>query len=357
MLGAGPAGLAAALTLQRYSSTRVCLMHGGERDHPQPGETVSSALHPLMAYLGASEVLSSEGAAMPGYATHAAWGGPEVLSRDTLFTGRGEGLLLDRLRFDEGLLALFERQGGEVLQGAWMRRAQRQDGGWQVAYTQGGQEHQRYAAQVIDATGRRASFARRAGAEPQAVDALVGVVMHMDRPREAEMPHGALIESVPDGWWYSAPLPGHRAVVAFMTDADLLSQAPMPSPADMLARMPAARHTSERLRACTGWSRPRVYPAATQALSCPIGEGWVAAGDTALALDPLSSLGIGHALTSGIQAARIAQERLDGDTALAGAYASDVSRHLQTFLLQWRSLYAAERRWAEAPFWRRRQAA
>src|SRR5205807_9309741 len=31
-----------------------------------------------------------------------------------------------------------------------------------------------------------------------------------------------LVESVPDGWWYSVQVPGERMVVAFMTDADIV---------------------------------------------------------------------------------------------------------------------------------------
>jgi flavin-dependent dehydrogenase len=82
----------------------------------------------------------------------------------------------------------------------------------------------------------------------------------------------------------------------------------------------------------------------------------VVAGNAAVAFDPLSSLGIGHSIMSGIQAARIADERLRGEHALADAYHVDLAWHRERYLAQRAAIYALEKRFPQSPFWARRTA-
>jgi flavin-dependent dehydrogenase len=124
---------------------------------------------------------------------------------------------------------------------------------------------------------------------------------------------------------------------------------------DFLTKLSATRHVSARLANARPLGEPRAFPAESHVLGQPTGDGWIAAGDAACAFDPLASLGIGYALTSGIQAARIADGWLRGDDGLAKAYPSDIARHVATYGAQSREMYVAERRWPDAPFWLRRQ--
>lgn len=209
------------------------------------------------------------------------------------------------------------------------------------------------AHSIVDASGRQSRIARRLGAERRVADRLAALVCHVALPAEP-IAATTLVESVAAGWWYSAPLPGNQAVVALMTDADLLRGLAVGDAADFLARLAATRHVGSRLAGARLVDGPHSCTARSQQLDPPLGPGWVAAGDAACAFDPLASLGIGHALGSGIQAARIAHQRLGGDDSLARAYAGDIARHFAMHAAQSRSIYAAERRWPEAPFWRRR---
>ena len=77
------------------------------------------------------------------------------------------------------------------------------------------------AAFAIDAGGRTAPLARRLGAKRQVNDRLVCGWVH---GRACSIGRGVgltTVEAVPDGWWYTAPLPEERRVLAFLTDADL----------------------------------------------------------------------------------------------------------------------------------------
>jgi hypothetical protein len=125
------------------------------------------------------------------------------------------------------------------------------------------------------------------------------------------------VETVPEGWWYIANLPDGKAVAALMTDADPLRGLGISITTDFLAALSVTRHVAARLDGAVPVSEPRAFPAESHVLNPPCGPGWIAAGDAACAFDPLASLGIGYALTSGIQAARIVEQWLRGEDGLA----------------------------------------
>jgi flavin-dependent dehydrogenase len=355
VVGGGPSGAAAALTLARYTRFRVCLLEASHYGPWRVGETVSSAVVPLLAYLGAEASLPGEHA-LAAYGTAAAWGGAEILQRDFIFTGRGMGWHLDRRAFDCALAGCLQPQGGELLVGAEVRTVQRDGDDWALSVQMADAIHEISAGIVIDASGRQARIARRVGAERVVSDRLVGVCCQLGLG-DTPMPQTTLVESVREGWWYSAPLPGNRAVLAFMTDADLLRGLDVQQWDGLAAHLQAAPATQQRLAGASALTELRVFPAESHHLQPAGGPGWIAAGDAVSAYDPLAALGIGHALASGIQAARIADCSLRGDATLAQAYAADIQRQRAAYLAQHRQIYAGERRWTTHPFWARRTGA
>jgi flavin-dependent dehydrogenase len=353
IIGGGPAGTAAALTLARYTKHSVLLVEASRYESMRVGETVSAGIVPLLSYLGAGSVLA-QAVTVPSYGTAGAWGTDQLVRRDFIWTGRGQGLHLDRNRFDGALAACLPDFAIAPRTATQVRDVTRQDDGWVVQLEAPGGQDQVAARIIVDATGRQARIARRLQAERLVTDRLVGLVCHLDLPeRPAEQT--TLVETVPEGWWYTAPLPQGKAVAALMTDADLLRGLGINTAADFLAALSATRHVAARLQGGLAASEPRAFPAESHLLHPPCGPGWIAAGDAACAFDPLASLGIGYALTSGIQAARIAEQWLRGDDSLAQAYSTDIARHADVYRAQSREMYQAERRWPDAPFWQRRR--
>jgi flavin-dependent dehydrogenase len=166
------------------------------------------------------------------------------------------------------------------------------------------------------------------------------------------------VESVPHGWWYSAPVPDGRVVSVLMTDSDLLQDNHASRSAFWQSALDQAPHTRARIDGLPVLEPLRVWPAHSQWLEPCCGEGWVAAGDAAAAFDPLSSMGIGYALSTGIQAARLAAAHLSNPTDTATqqqSYSDDIRRHVDEYLTLKRGYYDAERRFAKEPFWARRQ--
>jgi flavin-dependent dehydrogenase len=354
VIGGGPAGTAAALSLLRYTRHRVVVVEGTRYELPRIGETVSAAVLPLLDYLGVLPEISTEHR-LEAFSTQAAWGSSDLSTRDFVFTGRGNSWHLDRRRFDATLAEAVTARGGTVLRGTWLRSADFARNTWRLRFSGASGVAELHARQVIDATGRRAIFARHMGAKRLVYDQMVGIAGYFDLGPNVTIPQVTLVESVPNGWWYSAPLPGRLAVATFMTDLDELRSSQMAQSGVFRRRLSNTLHIATRLAEAKLVDKPRVYPAGSHQLSPCLGAAWVAAGDAAAAFDPLSSLGIGHAIASGIQAARIASQRLKGKEELASCFQADIARHVNSFLAQRASYYAYERRWPASPFWSRRQ--
>lgn len=347
VVGGGPAGCAAALTLRRYlPEMPVVLVSAPARGRPAEGETLSPGVLPLLDYLGVAAAFRDAGH-LPAGGTASAWGSPQVVERSYLFTGRGMGWHLDRARFDAWLLDQVPEAGAQVVAGrALLRGAVRSGSRWRLALQGGGTVA---ADAVVDATGRPAQLARGQGTGPRRDDALVASVRWYAGVGRARVADGALVESVPDGWWYSAALPAGRGVAMFMTDADLRRCATWE---ERLRHAPATAGRLERWRP-TGETATRA--AGSQSTPATTGEGWVAAGDAAAAFDPISALGIGFALRSGMEAARVAVAAVEQDAQAADAYAASITAIYADYRARLHDLYGQERRWPDTPFWARRR--
>jgi flavin-dependent dehydrogenase len=333
IIGGGPAGSAAALTLLRYSKLRPVVIERSHYDTWRVGETLSPGVFPLLSYLGAEHVLADHGQRR-AYATAASWGTPDVVSRDFLFTGNGDAWHLDRMRFDRSLAELVTARGGTVLTG---HSALPPD---------------LTARFVIDASGRHATYARSRGARAIADDHLTGLVSIFEGGHDSQT--ATLVEAVEEGWWYSARLPENKTVVAFMTDADVIRANHLHEPEAWLEALGATNKTRLRIVDAHLVNGPVVCPAHSQILDPVFGDNWLAAGEAAAGFDPLSSMGIGYAITSGIQAARVAASTLSGRTEHAALYAADVNRHYRAYLEKRQAYYAMEKRWPDSLFWARR---
>jgi hypothetical protein len=161
---------------------------------------------------------------------------------------------------------------------------------------------------------------------------------------------------VADGWWYSAPIPGGRRVLAFHSDADLPGIRACRAPAKLPDRLGDARGTA-RLSADCGFAPDGPHGIAAAhgcALDRPAGPGWLAVGDAALACDPLSSQGLLNALYTGLAAAEAADRTLGATEASAG-YIQTIRRIDDAYRRHLALWYALEQRWPEAPFWSRRR--
>ena len=183
------------------------------------------------------------------------------------------------------------------------------------------------------------------------VDRLVALLGLVDAT--ARGPEDLTVEARPGGWWYTAPVPGGHAIAAFLTDADLVPRGRDAQQEFWTQELRTTEHVGPRLP--HGVSVPvRAVPAGTEHPSAVYGANWVAIGDASASFDPLSSLGLAHALETGRLAALAIDAALTGERRPLAAYARFVRRRADEHDIVRRAYYAMERRWAAAPFWARR---
>jgi flavin-dependent dehydrogenase len=99
-----------------------------------------------------------------------------------------------------------------------------------------------------------------------------------------------------------------------------------------------------------------VFPAVSQRLRRAAYDArWLAVGDAALAVDPISGSGVVRALRTARAAAATVLAMLTGDESRPiAAYEAERDRECTQYLRERAQYYGAERRWDSAPFWRRR---
>jgi flavin-dependent dehydrogenase len=168
--------------------------------------------------------------------------------------------------------------------------------------------------------------------------------------------HGTLIEAVAEGWWYSALLPDARTVLVYMTDADLLTKAPKDRARHWLEKLHQTVHTYGRVANERLCSQPAVVPANSSRLERFCGANWLAAGDAALAFDPLSGQGIYRGLQFAILAAQAIDAHFAGNSTSLTSYAHKAGQTFDQYLQLRKLYYGRERRWPLSIFWQRRNA-
>ena len=349
ILGGGPAGAAAALSLRRLRpALRVALVESSRYTAWRAGETLSPGCQELLTGLGCWERFAGE-RFLESFGTRAVWGGDEPYDHEFLFSTRGNGWHVDRARFDAMLCDAARDAGAEVLVGARFAGAERFEAGWELTL-RGGERIE--ASWVIDATGRSATFAVRQGMRRLAADRLVGVAV---RFRSSGSDASTLVEAQPDGWWYSAAIPDSGLIVVWMSDSDLVRHQGLGDGPRWFEQLARSRHTAARVAGAVAESRPVVRAACSQRLSEFGGEAWLAAGDAACTFDPLSSQGILKALRTGKIASFAALDGLEGRASSLDRYqrllAAEYSQYLET--RAW--FYRQEQRWPDSPFWSSRQ--
>jgi flavin-dependent dehydrogenase len=348
IIGGGPAGSSTAIQLARRRR-EVVVVEETHYDRPRFGETLPSAANPVLDRLGLTvEALAMCGVRCPGSAS--AWGSGELRWNDAVFDPDGEGIHLDRLAFDRLLAGLAATAGADVRTGQTLRSCRRVGRIWAVTMSGPQGERELLASNLIDATGR-ASWPGRPS-QRRAFDRQVALVQLYNLGDEARLDRRTWIEASPDGWWYSATLPGGRLAAAYFTDADLV-RAPrrrrITRFADLLKR---TRWTSERLHGALAASEPHVVSASTTIAVPMAGDGWITVGDAASTIDPLSSQGILYAITTGLAAAE-ALISADRNAALKRYVRAIVARFGADIKTRAR-FCRRERRWPDSVFWRRR---
>ena len=359
--GGGPAGAAAAIVLAR-AGLRVLLADASpEGEAPRIGEGLPPSANGLLRGLGLLGPVLVDGH-RPSPGTIAFWGSDAGRRSDFLYQLHGQGLQLDRARFDARLRAAGRAAGAELIRPAHLELLPAGRSGNSLRLLRlrrlGAAEDRRVEARwLIDAGGRAAGLARSLGAKPRRHDRLLAFHLRLRAGGRGEDRDGRTwVEAVEDGWWYSALLSGGERVAAFLGDADLVDRRALLDGDGLWAQLQRTTHL-RALCAEHGYGqrgRPRGASAASTELDRAAGPHWLAVGDAALAFDPLSSKGIANALYTGQLAAAAILAHTNGDTRATIRYADHLRDIGAVYRRQLRAFYALEMRWPGSLFWKRR---
>ncbi|MBS1912918.1 MAG: NAD(P)/FAD-dependent oxidoreductase [Bacteroidetes bacterium] len=354
VVGAGPAGATAALVLAR-SGFRVALIESTRYERSRPGETLPPPARMLLARLGVWDAFSTLGS-LPSHGNRSIWGGPEIAESSFIFHPYGEGWHVDRQRFDAMLASTAADAGAEVLYGMSVVDCSAPDADrWHIGLRgESGEAGTMAARAIVDATGRTARIARRLGATRQLADHLVGAAVHYAGPLRED--GFTLVEAASSGWWYSAPVPPDRLVVMFMSDADIHRSLRLTEGDRWEHLLAEAPHTMERVEGCRPIAQPAFFAAVSHRLRRNGARGcWLACGDAAIGVDPLSSSGIVRAIRTGEGAGQAIGNWLLGRTDVAGAYERILDAEFEEYMAERSGYYALETRWPHSTFWNRRR--
>lgn len=347
VLGAGPAGVCAALRLQQLGY-RVLLV---ERSAAWPREQVGEALTPgvlnIVALLDANDAL----AAVP----HVAHAGSRVLwrSRAPEQLSHAGSAIVDRASFDAALLTLARRRGVEVEQPARLLDCAGVAGDWRVSLLCSAARAREVRARfILDASGRGA--ARGVDCAPR----LAAMWGEVDQAALAALDGTTQVEALEHGWLWAGRLPGQRYRLMLVCDPQAARQA---GPASPEARLRAACAASRLLRAAAALpflgavqmcaATPYLAPDSWQ-------DGRLKLGDAAFALDPVSSSGVEKAMRFSLQAAVALHTVLGNDSKDSQALAR---RFFDARLVEacarhayWTETYYGQAWCADQPFWQAR---
>lgn len=359
VLGAGPAGSVLAHRLAS-KGFQVAVVESQRFPRYAIGETLTPGVESLLKQ---AQILSSSVSMDFPRTTGnlSAWGSSRLHYSAHSQESKVCGFQVERAVFDSLLMASAQRVGASLLQSCWPTDVDQEPAGWRVKIRyQSGTSRSINARFLCDATGRSRFLARRLRLGIRSNDRLVALTAYWKQDTGIASADGCntLVESIPEGWFYTAGLAENRRVTGFMTDRDLLP-ANLHSCAgrvysDALAR---TRHGRERLQraACDGMVR--IFAAGPTLVERVAGSSWLLVGDAASTVDPISSQGIQKAITSALAASVVVQTILSRPNQAAPAIEFYQDREETTYRFHLDSLdrlYNRETRWIDQPFWRRR---
>lgn len=317
------------------------------------GEMLAPAARPLLTSLGVWDRFLAENHSR-SFAVRSAWGQPHLYDNDFIFNPHGSGWHVDRARFDAMLARAAEDAGVCVCRRARLISFEESGKNWRIEIASSG-PRMFYSRLAIDATGRTAWLAQRKGAKRIIHDHLVGVVTSFSPGlSDRDAGHYTLVESVEDGWWYSAFLPNSDVVTAYMTDADLYAKGLRAETDYWRRKVRHTKHTSQRVNGLVLASGPLVVAANSSQIDRVAADNWLAVGDATMAFDPLSGQGISKALDSGLKAANAIHAYFSGRKSSFDDYADAIKKGFDDYLTMRKNYYQSEMRWPHSPFWQRR---
>jgi flavin-dependent dehydrogenase len=279
----------------------------------------------------------------------ASWGSPQLGVNEFLLHAQQIGWRLDRAAFDRMLIDAASTRVASFLK-ANAKGLMQGPEGWRLSLSDGTEHRARF---VVDATGHAAALARQCGLPQRNIDRLIGCCLHVGSRSDGT--EGLMIETFPEGWWYTAAVPGGGRIVVCMTDADRVRPLRLSHVGHFLDLLSRTKHVRQVAEIGCALSGPTIAPASSRFIAVDPALPLLCVGDAGSRYDPVSGQGVVKALRSGIFASyAIADWLCREDQRGLARYRLMLKREFAAYRHTLRGFYAQEERWPDSPFWRRR---
>ncbi|WP_298117079.1 tryptophan 7-halogenase [Flavobacterium sp.] len=290
------------------------------------------------------------------------WGSEKVQITDSLRNPDGFGWQLNRKEFEIYLRESTQQRIIDCFWGYKLHHCQYENLHWILNFTTNNTPSETLTIKakfVIDASGRQSHFARKLGIEREVIDKLISCWATLTNEEISKL---STISADELGWWYSAPLPNNKRVLALQTDSDLMERANLKSK-DAFLQLALANPQMESIISKNKHNIQfnGTVSANSTKLFQVAGQQWAALGDAAISFDPLSSQGMFNAMASALQLTDLLQEfeiinelNLKKQQQFQTTYTNQINQIWEHYLKHKRIFYSQELRWKDSEFWKRR---
>ncbi|MDQ0594508.1 flavin-dependent dehydrogenase [Chryseobacterium ginsenosidimutans] len=356
IVGGGPAGASAALSLLKYSDLKVVIIEETNLESVKIGEQVNSSIFDLLNYMGIEKKSFSENNFIQGYSNTAAWGSERIMVRDSIFNTETESFQLNREEFDYMLLEKVSEKGGIIFpRTKCLKFEQIENDYWTVELkheTKGNFSVK--AKYLIDATGRSGSVCRKIGVESKRHDELTAIGRFFYFNESDMIKQDIIIESIEDGWWYCASLPDRKMTLTFFSDAHIIKEKRLEKSENWNELLSKTKHIKHKISQASSGGKPWVKNAFSQVTDISLKKNFLAVGDAAASFDPISSMGIGFAISSACHAAKAIIDADLGHENTFQHYQENINMIYCQYLETKTFFYQKEQRWSDSAFWQKR---
>ncbi len=353
IIGAGPAGSSCAIVLRRKGVRKVVLIDAPKKDRFQIGESIPPDMNRVLRELGVRPNFVQQGHD-PCYGSCSYWGSELRGYNDTILSPHGHGWHLNRARFNTFMQEEALSLGADLLNRVTFESAEKHKDGFTLSLkNEEGRRQQLETDLVVDASGSRAVFARSQGSVKLHDRPLICLGLRFGGKHTAGLSALTHLESVEEGWWYAARIPGGQVLVTLYSNAATVKQLELQQLQRWIQRLQAAPQTSRWVQRLEPLDEQLMaFPAPSFQLDKVNGARWTAIGDAATTFDPITSNGIIKAVTHGMQAAELILAHLNGQADALAHFNAVVKQQHAHYLAMRRHYYGLEQRWPDSPFWR-----
>ncbi|OAB78796.1 tryptophan 7-halogenase [Cochleicola gelatinilyticus] len=352
IVGAGPAGCACAISLLS-EGFKVLLIDNSKEGKFKIGESIPPYMNFLLKKLGVYQSFLKE-QHEPCFGSCSYWGGPLRGYNDTVLSPYGHGWHLDRATFDNSLQKEATKRGATILRDTRFLSSENLPSGHRIFMkTETNKIEFIDADFVVDASGSNAVFASSQKSRKIKGQELICLGMRFERTIEKEISKLTFLESVPEGWWYAARIPGNELLVTLYTLPEIVRELKLNEIPNWITLATKAPNISKLIAEM----KPKDtkiggFTTKSFCLNKVVGNQWLAIGDAATTYDPITAQGITKAVTQGIRASEVITQHFMGSKIALKSFEDEIQKQYNDYKKARTYFYSLEQRWTHAPFWK-----